>query len=108
MKKSKLRAYERALFREIGKEESILQNDWPRRLRNALLNLAQHDPRWMTWVEQEIDPESMGLVEITRLIEARARIRTLKAHSYFGRTCIGNYIFRDDWFYTDRGNLVAM
>ncbi len=105
MKKSRLNARERATLRGIGDEVLQLQHDWPRRLRNALLCLAYSDPQWMMWVEREIDEESMTLQEIARLVEARARILVLKAHRYFGRQCIGNYIFRDDWVFTDRGNL---
>lgn len=105
MRRSRLNAKERATLRNMGDEVIQLQNDWPRRLRNALLCMALSDPRWMMWVEREIDEESMPLQEITRLIEARARILVLKAHRYFGRQCIGNYIFRDDWVFTDRGNL---
>ena len=105
MRHSKLNAKERATLRNMGDEVIQLQNDWQRRLRNALLCMALSDPRWMMWIEHEIDEESMSLQEITRLIEARARILVLKAHRYFGRQCIGNYIFRDDWVFTDRGNL---
>ena len=105
MRRSRLNAKERATLRSMGDDVLQLQNDWQRRLRNALLCLSLSDPRWISWVEREIDPESMTLQEITRLVEIRARIRVLKAHSYFGRQCIGNYIFRDDWAFTDRGNL---
>lgn len=105
MKRLRLKAKDRAILREIGNEVIELQNDWSRRLRNALLCLASSDPQWMVWVEREINTESMPLQEITRLVEARARILVLKAHRYFGRQCIGSYIFRDDWVFTDRGNL---
>ena len=105
MRRSRLNARERAVLRDMGNEVLQLQNDWQRRLRNALLCMALSDPRWMMWIEHEIDKESMSLQEITRLVEARARILVLKAHRYFGRQCIGNYIFRDDWVFTDRGNL---
>ena len=105
MKRSRLNAKERATLRSMGDEVLQLQNDWQRRLRNALLCLTSADPRWMIWVEREIDVDSMSMQEITRLIETRARILVLKAHRYFGGQCIGNYIFRDDWVFTDRGNL---
>ena len=105
MRRSRLNAKERSTLRSMGDEVIQLQNDWQRRLRNALLCMALSDTQWMVWVEHEIDVESMSLQEITRLIEARARILVLKAHHYFGRQCIGNYIFRDDWVFTDRGNL---
>lgn len=105
MKKSKLNSKERAILRDMGEDVVQLQFDWQRRLRNALLCMASADPQWITWVEREIDVESMTVQEIARLVEARARILVLKAHRYFGRQCIGNYIFRDDWVFTDRGNL---
>lgn len=104
-RRPRLNAREQAMLRKIGDEELQLKSDWHRRLRNALLCMTSDDPTWMMWVEREIDTESMSLQEITRLVEARARIKVLKAHSFFGRQCIGNYIFRDDWVFTDRGNL---
>lgn len=83
----------------------FLPGDWSRRLRNALLCLSLSDAHWMMFVENEIKPESMPVQEMTRLIEARARLIVLKPHSFFGRKIIGDMIFRDDWAFTDRGNL---
>lgn len=105
MKRSKLKAGERNTLRMIGVDALDLRNNWTRRLRNALLCLACSDRRWMIWVDRELDPEKMSLQEMTRLIEARARLIVLKPYSYFGRKCIGDFIFRDDWAFTDRGNL---
>ena len=107
MNRSRLNARERTLFRSLNDDVIDLRYNWPRRLRNALLCLAMSDPRWMIWVECEIDPEIMSLQEMTRLVEARARWITLRPHSFFGRKCIGDFIFRDNWTFTDRGNLSA-
>lgn len=103
--RSRLDAHGRVLFRSFADDDIDLKNNWTRRFRNALLCLTSSDPRWMSWVEREIDTEQMTLIEITRLIEARARILVLKPHRYFGRNIIGDMIFRDDWVFTDRGNL---
>jgi hypothetical protein len=105
MKKSKLNSRERNTLRAIGDDALDLRHNWQRRFRNALLCLVLSDRRWMVWVDQNIDPERMSVQEMTRLIEARARLIVLKPYNYFGRNCIGNYIFRDDWAFTDRGNL---
>lgn len=105
MEKIKMRARERNMLRDMGNDVLDLRADWNRRLINALLALSQSDPRWMVWIEHEVQPESMGLEEITRLVEARARVRVLKAYNYFGHQCIGDLIFRDTWTFTDRGNL---
>lgn len=103
--KSKLNTHEKNILRDMGKDMLTLRLDWPRRLQNSLLCLVLSDPRWMMWVQREIDPESMSTQEITRLIEARARFIVLKPHSFFGNKILGNLIFREDWMFTDRGNL---
>ena len=105
MKKIRLSANEKRRFQKIGEDAIDLRYNWPRRFQNALLCLTLSDPHWITWIEREIDPEKMSLPNMTRLIEARARLIILKPYGYFGRKCIGNYIFRDDWAFTDRGNL---
>jgi len=105
MKRSRLKAKERATLREMGNEALQLRVDWQRRLKNALLCLSLSDPKWITWVEREIDMESMSLVEITRMVEIRSRACVLKAYNFFGRDHIGSLIFRDSWTFTDRGNL---
>lgn len=101
----RLNSKERDVLRMMGEDALDLRYNWPRRLRNALLCLATSDKHWMMWVERELDPESMTIQEMTRLIEARARLIVLKPYSYFGRKIIGDFIFRDDWAFTDRGNL---
>ena len=105
LRRRKLNLKERATLRMMGEDAQDLRYNWPRRLRNALLCLATSDKNWMIWVERELDPERMSIAEMTRLIEARARLIVLKPYSYFGRKCIGDFIFRDDWAFTDRGNL---
>ena len=104
MKKIKLNASDRAVLRRLPTEHDY-REDWQRRLKNALLALALSDPRWMMFVEREIDTQKMSLPEITRIIEARARHNFIRPHGYFGRKCIGNFIFRDDWLFTERGTL---
>lgn len=105
MKKSKLNAKDKNILRLMGEDALDLRHNWGRRLRNALLCLAMSDARWMVWAERELDSERMSVPEMTRLVEARARLIVLKPYAYFGRKCIGDFIFRDDWAFTDRGNL---
>lgn len=105
LSKRPLNSKERATLRMMGEDALDLRYNWQRRLRNALLCLATSDKHWMMWVERELDIKSMTIQEMTRLIEARARLIVLKPYSYFGRKCIGDFIFRDDWAFTDRGNL---
>lgn len=105
MKKSKLKAKDKNILRLMGEDALDLRHNWGRRLRNALLCLAMSDARWMVWAERELDYKSMSVPEMTRLVEARARLIVLKPYAYFGRKCIGDFIFRDDWAFTDRGNL---
>lgn len=105
MKKSKLNAKDKNILRLMGEDALNLRHNWGRRLRNVLLCLATSDKHWMIWIEREIDPKSMSVQEMTRLMEARARLIVLKPYAYFGRKCIGDFIFRDDWAFTDRGNL---
>jgi len=105
MKKSKLKAKDKNILRLMGEDALDLRHNWGRRLRNALLCLAMSDARWMVWAERELDFERMSVPEMTRLVEARARLIVLKPYAYFGRKCIGDFIFRDDWAFTDRGNL---
>lgn len=106
MRKSKLNSKERAALRQIGEEYDNLRYDWNRRLRNALLCMVRNDPRWIVWVEREIDPEQMSLQEMTRLIEARARVVVLGSYSFIlGSRNLGDLIFKDSWVFTDRGAL---
>ncbi len=105
LRKSKLNSNERGALRMMGEDALDLRYNWPRRLRNALLCLAMSDKHWLIWVEREVDPTLMSIHEMTRLVEARARLIVLKPYAYFGRKCIGDFIFRDDWAFTDRGNL---
>jgi len=105
LSKRPLNSKERATLRVMGEDALDLRCNWRRRLRNALLCLATSDKKWMIWADRELNPKSMTIQEMTRLIEARARLIVLKPYSYFGRKCIGDFIFRDDWAFTDRGNL---
>ena len=91
----------------MGTERLALRDDPVRRLRNALLSLSHLDPRWMLWVEREIDTETMDGMEIVRLVEQRARALLLGRHGFFGSPKIGHMIFREDWPFTDDGDLTA-
>lgn len=104
MRKIRLNASDRAVLRRMDSELDHRDN-WQRRFENALLALALSDPKWIMFVEREIDPDKMSLIEMTRVIESRARHVFIRPHGYFGRKCIGNFIFRDDWLFTDRGTL---
>ena len=84
-----------------------LREDWPRRLRNALLALSWLDPGWMSWVEREIDPHALTLgtcAATARLVEARARALLLRRFHFFGYEKIGELIFLD-WPFGDDGRL---
>ncbi len=88
-----------------------LQDDWPRRLRNALLALARLDPSWMIWVDQNIlpswltpYPRDVWEVQTARMIEARARALLLKQYHFFGFCHVGYLIFAD-WPFQDDGSL---
>jgi hypothetical protein len=91
-------------MQQIGINVITLRSDWRRRLSNALTYLVLNDPRWMIWVNEEIDPEAMTLPEMARMVEARARAFLLKRYGYFGHACIGDLIFRD-WPFTDSGSI---
>lgn len=105
MRKLRLSAKERAYMQELGSATLELRYDHERRLRNALLCLAQDDPCWMIWLEKNFKPhQAIGKKELL-LIEARAHIRVLRHYSYLGRQKIGEMVFRHDWFFTDNGSL---
>lgn len=106
MKKIRINSRERAWLADMARESLQLQENWPRRLRNALLSLSNTDPSWMIWVEREIDPD-WSIPKITRLVEARARAFYLRPHAYFGRESIGWFLFCDTLVFTDLGNLKA-
>lgn len=96
----RLSRLEKARREWIGRDEFDLRNNWPRRLRNALLALANSDQKWMIWVEREVNLR-WDIQRITRLVEARARALYLKHYPDLNRTCL---IFRDTPF-SDTGAL---
>lgn len=85
---------------------NALRDDPARRLRNALLALTRSDPRWMTWVEQNIPNNAISkpTQQTLQLIETRARALVLKSYSYLGRSMIGQLITLD-WPFNDHGHL---
>lgn len=107
MKKfSNLNAHQRKYLSQMKYETMELRCDVRRRFRNALLCLAQCDPRWMIWVEKNFKKKNqvIGMRELM-LIEARARALTMRGYGYFGRNYIGGLLFSPHWAFTDNGNL---
>jgi hypothetical protein len=105
MKKTRLTSKERAIFNEMQHEYVALKFDYKRRLRNALLCLAQGDPRWMVWIEKNFKPHKrIGKRELL-MIEARARNIVLRNYRYFDRKNVGGMIFDHDWAFSDDGSL---
>ncbi len=107
----KLNDQQRGWMEDMAIDVRCLREDWPRRLRNALLALAGLDPRWMIWVDQNIlpswltpYPRDVWEVQTARMIEAHARALLLKRYGYLGCRDIGDLIFRD-WPFGDDGNL---
>jgi hypothetical protein len=104
MKKIRLNAKEKDYMRQIGDDAISLRYDLDRRLRNAVLALALSDPKWMSWLEDNIPPHKIGRHHL-QLIEVRTRALVLKNYSFLvGRNPI-ELIFRQDWAFTDRGTL---
>ena len=97
-KRSRLNAKERAMLRNIGMETIELRYDWRRRLRNALRCLRSVDPDWRAWCKRELR-KGMRFQVMTRKVEARARKFVLKNYSFAG------IHDRENWFFTDQGNL---
>ncbi len=106
MKRSRLRATERGTLRAMGEAALLLREDYPWRLRNALLALALSNPRWMVIVEEMLPRR---LSQVTRAdvqaVESLARWCVLLGYSFFCREKICGMVFRDDWAFTDAGVL---
>jgi hypothetical protein len=96
---------EREYMREMGEGVFDLRLDRPRRLRNALLCLAQSDPHWMTWLEKNFKPHQTIRERDLLLIEARARAIVLRSYNFFGRLSIGEIVLRHNWPFNDNGSL---
>jgi len=96
----------RKQWRLLEDEMLDVRHSFTIRLRNALIAMAEADPQWMIWVEENINPR-WRLSRITRVVEARTRALFLKGHGYFGRKNIGDLIFREGWCFTERGTLSA-
>lgn len=105
MKSYRLNARERGYMQAIREEALDLRFDIPRRFRNAVYALAQMDPHWMIWMEQNLPKNGVITMCELLLVEARARAFVLRAHGWLGRSQVGFLIFRHDWAFTDAGNL---
>jgi hypothetical protein len=103
--KLRLSAKERGYMRDMTADVLDLRHDYPRRLHNALLCLAQSDPRWMIWLEKNFKPHQVIRLHDLLLIEARAHCIVLRAYGFFGRQSIGELILRHDWPFSDNGSL---
>lgn len=89
--------------------DGIEFDDW-RRLRNALIALADLDPAWMLWVERHVPGKMVGIgtrhdPRIARIIvEQRARVLLAKRHTASG-TYFVRSILNGGYYFTDDGNL---
>ncbi len=102
----RLKAAEWVPLRELDSERMALQYDFRRRLRNALIALMNEDRGWMAWIERNIR-RRWPLCLQARMVEARARALVLKHYQFFGYQEIGFLLFREDWMFSDCGNLMA-
>lgn len=105
MSSKRLNAKERAVLRDLGTEALDLRFDHARRFRNAVYALAQMDPQWMIWVEENLPSDGTFRMRELILVESRARAFVLKVHGWLGRKCVGELVFRENWPFTDRGSL---
>lgn len=110
MPKMKLKsAAKREAFRRLEADMLDLKENHKRRFRNAILCLAQCDPRWMTWVDRTLPPHMDEIAADfdtwLMLVEAAARWRVFAAYGYFHNATISHLLFRHDWAFTDRGTL---
>lgn len=102
-KRSHLSAKERATMSQINADG--LQFDPLRRFRNALFCIAQSDPQWMIWVQNNLPTSPLITEDVLLLIEARARALVLKNYHFFGRTQISPLLFQPNWCFEDDGHL---
>jgi len=109
MPRRKLNYHEKQYMRTLEDEVIVMRENIPARLRNAVYCLAACDPHWIDFIEKEA-PSSIQAScerEYLQLIESRARAIVLKKYSFFGRKQISPLIFRENWYFTDDGNLSA-
>jgi hypothetical protein len=101
----RLNVQELRLLNEFGARTFDLRQDWPRRLRNALIALANMDPGWMIWVEKNL-PSPCPMPDGVRVVETRARALMLwRGYNYLGESTIRDIISQDRPF-GDQGQLV--
>ena len=105
MKKNRL-TYSDRTYMTVNKVMTMeLRQDHARRLRNALLSMAQTDPTWMIWLEKNFKPHPTIRDRDLLMIEARARHLVLKRYRFLGRSQVGGLLFAHDWPFTDAGSL---
>jgi hypothetical protein len=93
----------RRIAKRVPPDDSRLAFDDHRRLRNALLALAELDPGWMWWVERNI-PKWESLTWKRRMVERQARALSVKRYSFLGQGWKLDVIF-SDYYFTDDGAL---
>lgn len=101
---SRLSVKPKRISRRIPPDNNSLRFDDRRRLRNALLALADLDPGWMAWIERNI-PKELQLRYARVQVERHARLLVVRRYAgMFGRH-IANSLTYSDLYFTDDGNL---
>jgi len=94
---------DREILRELGRQYLDLKYDYRRRLRNALYALTQMDPRWMLWVERELNPR-WGVERTMRAVEARAKVLVMQRFKHMGFN--RSFYYFNDTPFSDAGALL--
>lgn len=105
MKRIRLNKQQRGWMNDMTSQMMELQQNWQRRLRNALIALAAMDPSWMIWVEQNI-ASPCHVPSAARAVERRARELLAQGYRHLGETTVCN-IIDGDLPFSDNGNLLS-
>lgn len=83
-----------------------IAENYPRRLRNAILTIVSSHPRGLHWIETNLPPDRIECLHpcTLRMVEAVARYLILKNYRFFQRAQIGHLLFCN-WPINDRGAL---
>ena len=92
--------------RRIPPCNDSLRYDDQRRLRNALLALADLDPGWMAWIERNI-PKELQLRYTRVQIERHARLLVVRRYAGMFGNHIANALTYSDLYFNDDGSLKA-